>query len=319
MDTSQAAATKRAYLMAMTAVVVNSFISTFLSLILKTGMDSSVVTFYRLMLVSCVMLPLTLSKRDYRSNISKTPIRIWKLFACYCITKVGGFVLWAEGLRLGAPAFTMTTLSNMAPIFVVVFAYLLLKEKTSMRSLGGIMVCLVGVTIIGVDNVSSLGSPVALTIIVVCCCCNALNTIFGRMVRQSMELIPMMGLSYLIAGLTCGVYALVQGSDFSVPAQAIPPLLGLSLVCTLIGHSLNIWSLKYLKSVTVSVLSLAGPFCTAVSAYFLLDQVPKPIVFVGALFMITGLLLYQRSETHGSKAETAPAEAQKQPETAKAD
>ena len=56
MDTSQAAATKRAYLMAMTAVVVNSFISTFLSLILKTGMDSSVVTFYRLMLVSCVML-----------------------------------------------------------------------------------------------------------------------------------------------------------------------------------------------------------------------------------------------------------------------
>ena len=70
---------------------------------------------------------------------------------------------------------------------------------------------------------------------------------------------------------------------------------------------------------TVSVLSLAGPFCTAVSAYFLLDQVPKPIVFVGALFMITGLLLYQRSETHGSKAETAPAEAQKQPETAKAD
>ena len=48
-----------------------------------------------------------------------------------------------------------------------------------MRSLGGIMVCLVGVTIIGVDNVSSLGSPVALTIIVVCGCCNALNTILA--------------------------------------------------------------------------------------------------------------------------------------------
>ena len=83
------------------------------------------------------------------------------------------------------------------------------------------------------------------------------------------------------------------------------PLLGVSLICTLMGHSLNIWSLKYIKSVTVSVMSLAGPFCTAVSAYFLLDQVPRPIVFVGAVFMIAGLLLYQRAELAESKKKAA--------------
>ena len=298
-------AVKKAYAGAILAVVINSFISTFLSMILKTGMDSSVVTFYRLIIVSAIMLPLGFSKKSYRENVKSIPPRIWKLFAVYCVTKVGGFVLWAEGLRLGAPAFTMTTLSNMQPIFVVIFLYLLFKEKTSLRSLGGIGVCLIGVSIIGIDNISSLGSPIALVVIMICCCCNSLNNIFGRVVRQSLELIPMMGMSYFAAGIMSGIYAFSRGASFAIPKEAIVPLLGVSLICTLMGHSLNIWSLKYIKSVTVSVMSLAGPFCTAVSAYFLLDQVPRPIVFVGAVFMIAGLLLYQRAELAESKKKAA--------------
>lgn len=305
MEQTNAVSMKKAYIGAMSAVVINSFISTFLSMILKTGMDSSVVTFYRLIIVSIVMLPWAFSKREYRENVKSISPRIWKLFAIYCVTKVGGFVFWAEGLRLGAPAFTMTTLSNMQPIFVVIFIYILLKEKTSLKSLGGIAVCLVGVTIIGIENISQLGSPVALVVIVVCCCCNALNNVFGRVVRQSMDLIPMMGMSYFAAAIMSGIYALSQGASFAIPKAALIPLLGVSLICTLLGHSLNMWSLKYIKSVTVSVIALAGPFCTAVSAYFLLDEVPKPIVFVGAAFMVAGLLLYQRAEVHAAHEKAA--------------
>lgn len=288
--------TKKAFAGALLAIVINSFISTFLSMILRTGVDSSVVTTYRFFLVSLVMLPMAFSRKSYRENLHSISSRVWVLFLIYCFTKAGGFILWAEGLRLGAPAFTMTTLSNMQPIFVVVLLYVLFREKTSLRSLGGIFVCLIGVTIIGVDNVSSLGSAAAMIVIVIDCVCNALNNIFGRRVRQTMELIPMMGISYFLAGIISLVYALIQGASFYIPKEAILPLLGVSLICTLIGHSLNIWPLKYIKSVTVSVLSLLSPFCTAISAYFLLGEVPKPIVFLGAAFMIAGLLLYQRAE-----------------------
>ena len=286
----------KALFVVVLSVVINSFISTFLSMILKTGMDSAAVTFYRFMLVSLVMIPWAFSKKSYRDNLASISGKTWKIFALYCFTKLGGFILWAEGLRRGAPAFTMTTLSNMQPIFIVVLAYFLLKEKTSMKSIGGILICLIGVTIIGIDNVSSLGSASALIVIVCCVCCNSLNNIFARLVRQTMDLIPMMGLSYFAAGVMSGIYAYIQGASFHIPSEAIPALLGVSLVCTLLGHSMNMWSLKYVKSVTVSVISLAGPFCTAVSAYFLLGEVPKPIVFLGAMFMIAGLLVYQRSE-----------------------
>lgn len=304
--------TKQALAVAMLSVVINSFISTFLSLILKTGMDSSVVTFYRFMIVSVVMLPLGFSTKHYRENVKSIPGSMWRLFAVYCVTKALGFILWAEGLKLGAPAFTMTTLSNMQPIFIVILLYIIYKEKTPLRSLAGIAVCLIGVTIIGAENVSALGSPIALMVIIICVCCNALNNIFGRAVRQKMDLIPMMGMSYFGAGIISGLYALSQGADFSIPKAAIPALLGVSLICTMMGHSLNMWSLKYIKSVTMSLLALAGPFCTAVSAYFMLGEKPAPIVFLGAAFMVVGLVIYQKAEARNA-AEKAAKEAAAEP------
>lgn len=289
---------KQALGVALLSVVVNSFTSTFLSMILGKGMDSSVVTCYRMLIVSLIMLPWAFSRREYRENLKSIPGGIWKLFAIYCFTKLGGFVLWAESLRMGASAFTMTTLSNMQPIFIIAFLYILYRERTSLRSLGGIAVCLVGVTIIGIENVTAFGSPFVMLVIIACCCCNALNNVFGRKVRLHMDLIPMMGISYFAAGIMAGIYAAMGGASFAVPREAILPLLGVSLGCTLMGHSMNMWCLKYIKSVTMSLISLLSPFCTAVSAYFMLGEVPQPIVFIGALFMIAGLILYQRAENH---------------------
>ena len=64
----------------------------------------------------------------------------------------------------------------------------------------------------------------------------------------------------------------------------------------MLGHSISIWVLRYLKPVNTSVLNLAAPFFTAITAFFLLGEVPKPIMFVGAAIMIIGLYRYQRSE-----------------------
>ncbi|MBQ6934138.1 MAG: EamA family transporter [Clostridia bacterium] len=289
---------KQALFFGVLAVVINSFTSTFLAMIVKAGMDSSVVTFYRMIGVAAVMIPWSLIKKSNRDNMKEAAPKIWKPFVGYTITKLLGFVLWAEGLRMGASAFSMTTLSNMQPIIIVVFLWLLYKEKTSLRSLVGILVCLVGVTVIGIDNVISFGSPFVLIVIIICCCCFALNNIFGRRARQHLDLAPMIGFSYLFAGIMAGVYAAMQGASFAIPAAAIWPLIGVTFGCTLVGQSMSMWVLKYVKNVTMSLIGLLSPFCTAVSAFFMLGEVPEGIVFIGAFIMIAGLVLYQRAESH---------------------
>lgn len=287
---------ERVYLIAIGGIVINSFISPTLSLIIKTGMPSPVVTFYRLFLVSIIMLPMVFSKKLYRDNLKTLGKTGWMQLSAYSLTKAGGFLLWAEALRMGTPAFTMTTLSNMAPIFVVVFAYIFLKEKTSIKSLVGIAICLVGVTVISIENVNQLGSFAAMWVILICCLSNSLNTICGRVTRQRMEIVPMMGVSYFICSMLAGAYAWIQGLSFAIPREAILPLLALSWGCTMFGHSISIWCLKYIKPVSVSVLNLASPFFTAITAFFLLKEIPKPIMLVGAVIMVTGLFYYQRVE-----------------------
>ncbi len=287
---------EQVYLIAIGGMVINSFISPTLSLIIKTGMASPVVTFYRLFLVSVIMLPMVFSKKLYRDNLKNLGKTGWLQLSAYSLTKAGGFLLWAEALRMGTPAFTMTTLSNMAPIFVVVFAYIFLKEKTSIKSLAGIAICLVGVTVISIENINQLGSTASMWVILICCISNSLNTICGRVTRQKMEIVPMMGVSYFICSMLAGAYALIQGFSFAIPREAILPLLGLSWGCTMFGHSISIWSLKYIKPVSISVLNLASPFFTAITAFFLLGEVPKPIMLVGAVIMVTGLFYYQRVE-----------------------
>lgn len=290
---------KQVYTIAIMGMIINSFISPTLSLILKTGMHSAVITFYRLFLVSVLMMPMVIFNKDYRENLKGLDKKGVLQLGGYSLTKAGGFLLWAEALRMGTPAFTMTTLSNMAPIFVVIFAYIFLKEKTSLKAISGIAICLIGVTIISLENMNQLGSAISLITIFACCICNSLNTIAGKVVRGKLELIPMMGVSYFICSLICGGYALWLGADFAIPKAAILPLLALSWGCTMLGHSTSIWTLRYLKPVNTSVLNLASPFFTAITAFFLLREVPKPIMFVGALIMICGLYRYQKAEYLG--------------------
>jgi len=90
----------------------------------------------------------------------------------------------------------------------------------------------------------------------------------------------------------------MQGASFAIPADAIWPLIGVTFGCTLVGQSMSMWVLKYVKNVTMSLIGLLSPFCTAVSAFFMLGEVPEGIVFIGAFIMIAGLVLYQRAESH---------------------
>lgn len=84
---------KQALGAAVLSVVINSFTSTFLAMIVKTGMDSSIVTCYRLLFVSLVMLPWAFSRQSYRDNMKTAPFHIWKLFIFYSFTKFGGLPL----------------------------------------------------------------------------------------------------------------------------------------------------------------------------------------------------------------------------------
>lgn len=194
----------------------------------------------------------------------------------------------AEALNQGTSAFICNTLGNCTTIFVVVMAWVFLHEKTSARALVGVAICLAGVFIIGADELGGGvgGSALGIALIMTSAVLNAGNQVFARAVRKELDLLPLLGVDYCLGTIITGVYGLLTGADFRLNLKAVFYMAILSWFCTLFCHTTPIWAMKYINVVTASVINLAGPFITAIVAFFLLGEVPKPMTYVGAAVMI---------------------------------
>ncbi len=214
----------------------------------------------------------------------------------YALCRCAGLLFWAEAMVKGASAFVANTLGNSSAVFVVLFSFLFLREKTSLRSLAGIGVCLIGVMVIGSDNLGESSAFLAVLFILLSSLFNAGNTVLGRAVRRTLDLLPLLAMEYSIGALCTGVYAFSKGADFHLPPLAILYLILLAWVCTLMALSIPIWALRYARPASVSVINLAGPVFTVFTGFFLLGEVPTLPMYIGAAIMILGLGYYVLNE-----------------------
>ena len=72
--------------------------------------------------------------------------------------------------------------------------------------------------------------------------------------------------------------------------------LALSVLCTLLGHSLFSWCLKYLSPSYVSAVKLCEPVFSALAAIPLVGEVPGPLQLTGGVVVLGAVLLYTRAE-----------------------
>lgn len=287
----------RVYLVCIGGMVIGSFISPLIKLLINLGVDSTVITFYRMLFVSLLVVPVLFSKKENRQKVFSMSKKTFLLLVGYSITKTVGMLSWAEAINQGASAFIVNTLGNIQTVFVVVFAWFFLKEKISKKSMLGIAVCLVGVGVIGLDNMDAGStSGLAIIIILVSALFNAGNTVFGRAVRKGLDLLPLLGVDYMLCTIFNGAYCVFNGSDFGLSWKAILYLLLLSWFCTLLCHSVPIWALRYVRPASVSVINLAGPFVTAATGFLILNEVPNKMMYLGAAIMACGLGYYVTQE-----------------------
>lgn len=286
----------RVYAICLLGTFAGSFISPILRLLVDLGVDSAVITFYRMLFVSLLLVPLLLSRKESRQNLRSISPKVFVGVIAYALCRCAGLLFWAEAMVKGASAFVANTLGNSSAVFVVLFSFLFLREKTSLRSLAGIGVCLIGVMVIGSDNLGESSAFLAVLFILLSSLFNAGNTVLGRAVRRTLDLLPLLAMEYSIGALCTGVYAASKGADFHLPPLAILYLILLAWVCTLMALSIPIWALRYARPASVSVINLAGPVFTVFTGFFLLGEVPTLPMYIGAAIMILGLGYYVINE-----------------------
>lgn len=265
------------------------------------GQDAGMlaVAFYRMLIASCVWVPVFLvSIRKYPRSMHPTP-RQKKLIAVAGIFLGLHFALWTSAFAHTTVA-SATFLILTQPIMAAVAAHFYLKETLNRWNLLAMGLMLAGAfAIFGGDFMLGPGYLFGDMLALLGAAGSAGYLFMARIARPDrpgsgagvplgLYLPPVYGIATLLLGLIC----LVSGetmAGFSGSTWISFALLG--LLPTVVGHSLFNWASRYLPAFSVNITVVGEPVGASLLVFFLFGEVPSRALLIGAPLMILAVLL----------------------------
>lgn len=271
---------------------------------------SLVIAAWRLTIAALVLAPLALTRyRQELASLGRKDILLALLSGIFLALH---FATWISSLEYTTVASSVVLVSTV-PLWVALLAPFTIKEPLTRPVLAGMVLSLVGGTIVGVSDACTwngglacpsmdeflrgqafLGDLLALAGAVTA----AGYLLIGRSLRVRMSLISYIFTVYSMAAIVLILIVLAAG----LPAFGYPPLtylwfIALALFPQLIGHSTYNWALGYLSAAYVSIALLGEPIGSTILAFLLLDETPTPVKVFGAILILAGIYVASRSET----------------------
>lgn len=278
-------------------IIILGVVGTSLSAVLVRFADapSTVLVFYRMLFSVLLLAPVVLTrcKGEYRSMEKK------HLFLCMASGLFLGihFACYFEALNRTSIT-ACVSLVDTEVFFVALGGSLFLKEKLSGKGWLYIVLTFVGSVIIAASDVSG-GGLLGDLIAVVGAASSCIYTLIGRKLRTVMTTNAYTWIVYFFAGVVV-LFASMTGGHPVVPIQPhdLWIALGLAVFCTLLGHSIFSWGLKYEKASFVSAVKLLEPVFASVLGFVFLREIPSLATVTGAMLIIIGisLLSWETSE-----------------------
>lgn len=219
------------------------------------------------------------------------------------------FMSWFESLNHTTVAIASTLVCTDA-IFAAIGFALFLKGKIPRMGVVAIGIAFAGSVVLaaqpGQSSGSLLGGGLALMGAIFVSC----YILIGRVQRGHLSTSVY---TFLVYSFCCAVLLLF---DLATGTPLLgwgwrEPFIGLLLgvFCTLLGHSLVNWCLKYLSPVYVSSVKLAEPIFASILAIFLFGEIPRPQQLLGGCIIVAGILLFTQAEGKAARQDKAAQEA----------
>lgn len=129
-------------------------------------------------------------------------------------------------------------------------------------------------------------------------------TLVGSVRRRTMSTTAYTCLVYTAALGTLLALALASGTPLAgYGAENVATALAMAVFCTLLGHSVFSWALKYFPPSFVSTARLMDCVFSAVWGALLFSELPTARAVLGGGTVILGVVLYTRSEARVEKGE----------------
>lgn len=282
------------YLVLVIGVLAVSTASTLIRLA-QAALTPLAVAAWRLTLASLILAPFALTRR--RAEWRTLSRREWGLLLVSGLLLAIHFAAWITSLALTSVAAAIVLVS-ISPLFVGLLNYLLWREKLPRLILLGMVITLVGVAVIGLDDLGLgthrlRGDFLALL--------GALTAagylLIGQQLRPHLSLLGYVFPVYATAAIALMTFALLRSTPLTGYALVSWRwLLLLALIPQLIGHSALNWALRDLPATYVSLSTLAEPLCSILLAWGVLSEAPTLVAFLGGVLVLLGLVVARRRE-----------------------
>ena len=271
-------------------IIILGVLGTSFSAILVRFSDapSTVLAFYRMMWSVCLLCPMIALK--HREELKTTGRRNVLLCVVSGVFLGAHFTCYFQSLRFTSIA-SSVVLVDTEVFFVALGGVLFLKEKLTPANWLGIVITFGGSVVVAMGDCGGgqlLGDIIALAGAM----CSAVYTLIGRKLRKNMSTTLYTWIVYFFAGMVtltasfCGGFEVVP-----VGMKNLLAAFGLAVLCTLLGHSIFSWGLKYEKASFVSTAKLLEPIFASVLGILLFREIPSATSAAGGAAVILGIIL----------------------------
>ena len=255
---------------------------------------SAVMVFYRMLFASLVIVPVALVR--CRKDLLSMGWEDLLLSAISGVLFSFHFLAYFSSLGLVSIA-SSTVLADTAVFFVAAMMVLVFKERISRRNWVVMAVTFGGCALIACGDSAVefgfLGDALALASSAMF----AVYAIIGRKVRGNVSTLAYTSVVYVSAALTALVCVCAEDcTALDCGYRNLLCALGLAVFCTLLGHTVYNWGLKYESPAFVAITTLLEPVFGSVLGLFIFGEVPGALVVLGSVIVLAGIYLFSASD-----------------------
>lgn len=265
-------------------------ISTGAVLIRLADAPALVIAAYRVGLAALILVPIAagLARHELKS-LNMSDLKIAGLAGLFLALH---FASWVSSLEYTSIA-NSVVLVNTSPLWVGIFAPLIIGEKIQRVVILSILLSVLGAFVIGYGDYTLEGDELwgdALALAGGLCMAGYL--LMGRKLRQKLSLIAYVSVCYGSAAIILWITVILLGFPvWGFSGKTVAAFLSMALFPQLIGHSCYNWALKYFSASFIAVSLLGEPVGSIFLAYLIFDEGLTLLKVIGGLFILTAIVL----------------------------
>ena len=284
------------YLLVLLGVAMVSYSGPLVKLGLGFGANPATIAMMRMAMTAVILLPMMFVRRKGAAQapvktLLQMSLRQWLWSVAASAFLALHYLTWMTSLGQ-TDTFASVALVCTQPLFVAAVSSFILKERMPKAAVPGAIVAVVGALLIAANGLGSTNAgdlPGAL-LALAGAAMMAGHWLCNRYARKTVDALPFMVLLYGQTALLLALTLPFMGG-FRLTGMALLCVAGLSVGCTLLGHSMFTLALGKVSATVVSFALLGEPVGAMVWGV-LMGEVPQPLVVIGGMVIVVGLALY---------------------------